>query len=117
MGPLLALLALLAGCGAAERAVGVPGGDPERGREALRMYACHTCHVIPGVVGADKHVGPPLTAMANRRWIAGALPNAPENMIRWIMDPQSVERVTAMPHLEVTEPHARDMAAYLYTLR
>jgi cytochrome c1 len=33
------------------------------------------------------------------------------------MNPQSVEPGTAMPNLNVNEAAARDMAAYLYTLR
>jgi cytochrome c len=38
-------------------------------------------------------------------------------MLRWIRDPQSVNPRTVMPNLGVTEQHARDMAAYLYSLR
>jgi cytochrome c1 len=38
-------------------------------------------------------------------------------LIRWIETPQAIEPGTAMPNLGVTEQRARDMAAYLYTLR
>jgi cytochrome c1 len=62
-------------------------------------------------------VGPPLTMFAHRAYIAGQLPNQPENLVRWIQDPQGVEPGTAMPDLGVTPAVARDMAAYLYTLR
>jgi cytochrome c len=62
-------------------------------------------------------VGPPLTTFARRAYIAGQLPNQPENLIRWIQDPQAVEPGTAMPNLRVSPVVARDMAAYLYTLR
>jgi hypothetical protein len=61
-------------------------------------------------------VGPPLTSFANRSYIAGQLVNSPDNLIRWIMDPQGVEPGTAMPDLGVIPEVARDMAAYLYTL-
>ena len=54
---------------------------------------------------------------ARRAYIAGQLPNDPENLVRWIQDPQGVEPGTAMPNLGVTAAVARDMAAYLYTLR
>jgi cytochrome c1 len=62
-------------------------------------------------------VGPPLTAFAERSFIAGRIPNAPDNLIRWILYPQSVDPQTAMPMLNVRPNDARDMAAYLYTLK
>jgi cytochrome c len=37
--------------------------------------------------------------------------------VQWITVPQSIEPNTAMPSLGVTEGQARDIAAYLYTLR
>src|SRR5690606_5426655 len=33
-------------------------GDVAAGEKALQQYLCITCHVIPGVVGARRHVGP-----------------------------------------------------------
>ncbi len=87
-----------------------------RGRLAMSQYACVTCHRIPGVVGPNAPVGPPLEHMASRAFIAGILPNTPENMIRWLRNPQEVSPITAMPDLGVTEQHARDMTAFLATL-
>jgi cytochrome c len=92
-------------------------GDPARGRVLLRTYGCETCHTIPGVAGADARVGPPLAGIANRSYIAGVLTNAPDNMVRWILDPPGVDSMTAMPNVGVTRPDARHIAAYLYTLR
>jgi cytochrome c len=91
-------------------------GDAARGRAAIRSAGCGTCHTIPGVFGAKGNVGPPLTAFARRRFIAGQVPNTPENLVRWLRDPQSVERNTAMPNAGLDERAARDVAAYLYTL-
>lgn len=90
--------------------------DPERGKVALQQYACATCHVIPGVVGAKSLVGPPLDGFAKRIYIAGSLPNTPENLIEWLKNPQQISSSSAMPDLGVTESDARDIAAYLYTL-
>lgn len=95
----------------------VAGGDPGRGRTALDGFGCGTCHLIPGVTGAVGAVGPPLSRFAARAYIGGQLPNQPANLIRWIQNPQAVEPGTAMPDLGVTAAVARDMAAYLYTLR
>lgn len=92
-------------------------GDVSAGRKAMHQYLCTTCHQIPGVVGATRHVGPPLNGMGSRRYIAGILPNTPENMVRWLMHPQRFAPRSAMPDLHVTAQDARDMAAYLYTLQ
>ena len=98
-------------------AAALTGGDPGRGREAMRQYGCTTCHVIPGVPGASGTVGPPLTGIASRSYIAGVLTNTPAHMERWIRDPQGVDSLTAMPNLGVTARDARDIAGYLYSLR
>lgn len=113
---------LLTGCTAsfanAEREF-VIAGDPEAGREVLREYGCGACHHIPGVPGAHESVtvGPSLENWANRYYIAGTMNNAPDALIEWIRNPQEIEPETAMPDLDVTERDARNMAAYLYTLR
>jgi cytochrome c1 len=62
-------------------------------------------------------VGPPLKGIASRLMLGGVLPNSEENMVRWIRFPQEVTPLTAMPDLGVTERDARDMAAYLATLK
>jgi len=93
------------------------GGAPSRGPALIRSYGCGTCHTVPGVTGANGLVGPPLTGLAERAYIAGVLPNAPENLVRWIENPKAVDSLTAMPVLGVTPADARDIAAYLYTLR
>lgn len=117
---LLAAAAVAAGVSKAphdDTAERLTGGSVERGRVALRQYACSTCHVIPGVAGAESLVGPPLNGVARRHFLGGRLPNTPDNLVRWIRSPQTFEPLSAMPDLGVSEPHARDMAAYLYSLR
>jgi cytochrome c len=97
------------------KAEAVTGGDAERGRRALAAYGCGACHSIPGVAGAAALVGPPLKGVGSRAIIAGKLENNPDNLRRWIIDPQSVTPGTAMPRLGVRPQAARDMSAYLYT--
>jgi cytochrome c2 len=94
----------------------VSAGEPEFGRRALVDYGCASCHTIPGVPGADAFVGPPLNHWARRSYIAGALTNDQDHLVRWIMDPQSVEPGTAMPDLGVTENDAVNISAYLLSL-
>ncbi len=107
---------LLAACAAKEPLIVVEGGDPTRGRQSIQHYGCHSCHRIPGIPGARSYVGPPLIAWSERHFIAGSLENTPENLINWIMHPQSIEPGSAMPDMNVIEQDARDIAAYLFTL-
>jgi len=91
-------------------------GDARAGRHWIAAYGCGSCHTIPGVPGARGLVGPPLSKMGRRSFIAGEMANTPSNLVRWVMDPQAVEPGTAMPDLGVTEARARDIAAYLESL-
>ena len=93
------------------------GGDPARGHALIQQYGCGSCHQIPGVAGAHGHVGPSLADFRDRAYVAGVLPHSPENVMRWIEDPQKVDSLTAMPKLGVSHGEARDITAYLYALR
>jgi mono/diheme cytochrome c family protein len=90
--------------------------NAQEGKRAIQQYACVTCHYIPGITGATKPVGPTLRGMAARSFIAGVLSNTSENMVAWLMSPQRIDPLSAMPDLGVTEQDARNIAAYLETL-
>lgn len=90
--------------------------DPERGRAALRQYLCLTCHVVPGTVGSEVAVGPPLDDVARRAFLSGTLPNSRENLVRWLRDPHAIDPDSAMPSLGVSERDARDIGAYLESI-
>jgi cytochrome c1 len=98
-------------------AAAVTGGAPGAGKVAIMRRACGACHIIPGVPGARGGVGPPLTGFARRTYIAGRLVNTPDNLTAWIFDPQAVDAATAMPPTGVGRAEARDICAYLYTLK
>ncbi len=93
------------------------GGDAHRGERVIVEKNCGSCHTIPGITGAHGLVGPPLLWFSRRTYIAGELPNTPENLVHWVQSPKSLEPATAMPTLGLSEQQARDVAAYLYTLR
>jgi cytochrome c2 len=95
----------------------VDGGDAGRGRAVIVDKGCGSCHTLPGIAGAHGLVGPPLSWFSRRTYIAGELPNTPENLVHWVQAPKSVEPNTAMPTLGLNDQQARDVAAYLYTLR
>lgn len=93
------------------------GGDARLGRTEIRKYGCNTCHEISGIPGARGLIGPSLDDVGQRYYIAGELPNTPENLMLWIQHPRQVEPHTAMPEMGVTDQDSRDIAAYLYTLK
>jgi cytochrome c1 len=125
----LLLLLVLAGIGAtvgllwpreldpAPELAAFTGGDPERGRQVLGQYGCPACHIIPGVSEANGLVGPPLDHFGSRVYVGGVVPNTPANLVAWLMDPPAIDPLTAMPATGISEADARDVAAYLYTLR
>jgi cytochrome c len=120
MAMLAVVCAAMAGCGDSvydREARQLTGGDPVVGRYAIAKYGCDTCHTIPGVRSAAGTVGPPLNQLARRVYLAGRITNTPENLMRFIREPRSVDEQTAMPPTGVTEQDGRDIAAYLYTLR
>jgi cytochrome c2 len=96
-------------------AAAATGGDPKRGEAMFIQYGCGSCHALQDVRDATGSVGPPLDGIAGRVIIAGHLANTPQNMERWIRDPQHVSPGTAMPDLDVGEADARDITAFLYT--
>lgn len=96
---------------------GSAASSVDRGRATIETYGCGKCHTIPGIRGAKGVVGPPLESVARRTYIAGNFPNTPDTLTHWIMAPQSVKPKTAMPSLGLSEPQARDVAAYLETLQ
>ncbi len=124
---------LLAGCGGAPQAgaakpaqgsqsaaSGGGPGDVDNGRQLFQSKGCIACHVAPGVPGASGTIGPNLTGIANttrRRELAGAIPNTPENLRRWVQDPQSVKPGTMMPKLGLSDKEADDIVALLETLK
>jgi cytochrome c2 len=89
------------------------GGNPQQGRETIVRYGCGACHTIGGVPNARGLVGPSLSGIGERSYIAGHLPNSADNLVQWIEHPQRFDPQSAMPELGVTDADARDIVAYL----
>jgi cytochrome c len=107
-----------AGRAAAEReAAELTRGNPQLGRDAIVSLGCVACHEVPGFRGTKPTVAPPLTGFAQRSFVAGATENTPEQLVQFLRDPRSVAPRSAMPKLPMSEDQARDLAAFLYTLR
>jgi cytochrome c2 len=108
---------LLAGCGGKLEEKHVPGGDAKRGRDLVAQYQCGACHKIPQVRGAGGEAGPDLEGFGKLSYIANGIPNQPDRLTAWLIDPPALKPGTAMPAMGVTEEEARHMAAFLYTLK
>lgn len=91
------------------------GGYPSRAPELIRRYGCAGCHTIPGIPGGDGQVGGPLKDLRQRVYVGGVVLNSPDNLTRWMVSPQTFSPRTAMPATGISEPEARDVAAYLYS--
>jgi cytochrome c2 len=90
------------------------GGDPARASAFVTRYGCGGCHTIPGLPAADGKVGPALSGLSERVFIAGVLPNTADNLIGWIVDPRAYSPRSAMPVTGISKAEARDIAAWLY---
>jgi cytochrome c1 len=93
------------------------GGNASNGKELIRRYGCQGCHTIPGIRDAKGLVGPSLEHLSQRVYLAGELPNTAANLQLWIQHPHSIHPKTAMPEMGVSDQDARDISAYLYTLK
>jgi mono/diheme cytochrome c family protein len=95
----------------------VVGGDPQAGRRIILDVGCGACHHIPGIAGALGIVGPSLNQFGRHALIAGVIPNRPTELVLWVREAPALVPDTAMPSMPITESQARDVAAFLYTLR
>jgi len=100
-----------------QAAMAVTDGNPERGAQLIVHYGCAGCHSIPGIAGATGQVGPDLTGFARRPYVAGVTTNTVDHLVAFIVNPQSVDPQSAMPRTGITAGEARDVAAYLYSIR
>ncbi len=109
---------MLAGCSGNMMGRGPrPSTSGPSTRDLMIQYGCPACHVIPRVPGAVGQVGPSLAGLGQRSYIAGTLPNTPDNIVSWIMHPQHFRPGSAMPEMGVTEQDARRMEIFLESVR
>jgi cytochrome c oxidase subunit 2 len=91
-------------------------GLAARGREVFQELTCVNCHGINGVA-VKSNAGPDLTHLASRRALgSGIVPNTPENLRRWLSDPQAVKPGVLMPNFKLTPEQMDSLLAYFATL-
>ena len=88
-----------------------------QGQQIFEATACINCHNVTGTV-ANGTFGPDLTHLMSRDTIAsGAAPNTPENLRRWIQNPDAIKPGSKMPAMGLNDPELDARDAYLETLR
>jgi cytochrome c oxidase subunit 2 len=103
----------------AASSVAVSTLTPEQlaGKAVFERNACMNCHVVAGT-RAKGLFGPDLTHVASRDTLAsGAFPNTPENMKKWIDDPNVLKPGALMPAMHLNDQDLTAVAAYLEALR
>jgi cytochrome c oxidase subunit 2 len=91
--------------------------DGRRGLELFQRRTCASCHTIAGTTAHGK-TGPNLTHLASRQTLAsGALANTPEELSRWIADPQGIKPDCDMPDLHLDHSEVELLTAYLKELQ
>jgi cytochrome c oxidase subunit 2 len=87
------------------------------GQQVFEHQACINCHTVNGTV-ANGRFGPDLTHLMSRDMIAsGIVKNDPENLLRWITDPNDFKPGSLMPAMHLTKLQNQQITAYLTTLR
>lgn len=115
---LLTLSACMSACDSRDAAApAVDGGDARVGARLVSQFQCGSCHVIPDIAAAQGRTGPTLEMFGRRSYIAGSIPNFPDALARFIVNPAAVKPDSTMPAMGVSQQEARHIAAYLGTLR
>ena len=92
-------------------------GEAARGENIFMSGACVGCHAIYGT-DAKGTFAPDLTHFASRAAFAGdVFPNTPDNVTKWLTDPQKLKHGNNMPNLNLTPDQVHALAAYLADLK
>jgi cytochrome c oxidase subunit 2 len=94
----------------------LPEGETALSGKLIFQTHCAVCHTIRGVDPAGI-AGPDLSHLMTRATIAaGLLTNTPENLARWIRDPESQKPGAHMPAQALTRTELMAVTSYLGTL-
>jgi cytochrome c oxidase subunit 2 len=88
-----------------------------QGQHVFESQACINCHAVKGTI-ANGRFGPDLTHLMSRDTIAsGAADNTPDNLRRWIENPEVFKSGSNMPAMNLTPDQLTQVTAYLTTLK
>jgi cytochrome c oxidase subunit 2 len=87
------------------------------GKAAFLSQSCVNCHRIRGT-SAKGNYAPDLTHLMSRDTLAsGMIENTPDNLQRWVADPQPIKPGCLMPAFNLGDREREDIVRYLLTLR
>lgn len=93
------------------------GAEAVAGKDVIASVGCGSCHAIRGTT-LKGTFGPDLTHFGSRSGIAAyTLKNTPENLLKWIQDPQAVKPQCKMPKVPLPLQQQQQLVAYLEELR
>jgi cytochrome c oxidase subunit II len=97
-----------------------PAPSSEEATKGLALFeqmSCVNCHAIKGTI-ANSRIGPDLTHFASRKDLgAGIAANTPENLRRWLADPQNIKPGAKMPDFKFTSEQVTELADYIESLK
>ena len=89
---------------------GFTASEVSQGAQLFGHYACSSCHFTG--------IGPLLTHVGSRHLLAGgATTNTPANMEAWLKNPDAIKPGVHMPNFQLNDREARNLTAYLESLR
>jgi cytochrome c oxidase subunit II len=95
----------------------VEDANVSAGRSAFLVQSCINCHRVRGT-SAQGTYAPDLTHLMSRKTLAsGMVPNTPENLRRWVADPQTIKPGCLMPAFGLSDQERDEIVRYLLTLR
>ena len=93
------------------------GAAAVAGEQVIGSVGCGSCHAIRGTT-LKGTFGPDLTHFGSRGGIAAyTLKNTPENLLKWIQDPQGVKPECKMPNVPLPLAQQQQLVAYLEELK
>ena len=91
------------------------GGSRTRGKELFETVGCQACHVAEGYTavrderGTSYDIAPELTRVGSKV--------SPDWLFDWLKNPRHYNPTTRMPSLRLTDDEARNLVAYLMSLK
>jgi mono/diheme cytochrome c family protein len=109
------LMGLRSGAGRAGDDRAWAGGDPGKGKTIVETVGCKGCHVVGDddrmrkERGFSFDIAPELTRAGSKL--------DPAWLFRWVKNPKDFRPTTRMPDLRLSDQEARDIVAYIMSLR
>ena len=115
---LILLCTSLVACdGPPDRTSTLGDANTTKGRQLVTSKGCVACHTFPDVEWPRGGLGPSLQNFGRQGLIAGRLPNQPGVLMEFVQNAPILVTGTAMPTILMTDQEARDVTAYLLTLK